>query len=200
MDSNLFDFEEHLKKLKYSIPEIQAVAIITNEGMPIASILPPEIDDVKISAMTSALLSLAEMTVAEMEKGDFQELYIKGKDGILIYLQAGPRAVLAVSTTIDVKLGLVFLECRTACEKIIPLLTLQILSEKAVSKISYLMKEKQVNEMEVERKYLSELLNNELIKQDESDNLPMIKPSVKSYFETHSIKIGYDGTLIKFLK
>lgn len=200
MDSNLFDFEEPLKKLKYSIPEIEAVAIITNEGMPIASILPPEIDDIKISAMTSALLSLAEMTVAEMEKGDFNELYIKGKDGILIYLQAGPRAVLAVSTTINVKLGLVFLECRTACEKIIPLINLQILSEKAVSKISYLMKEKQVDVMEVERQYLSELVSHELIEKNESDVLPMIKPSVKSYFKKNEIKIEYDGDLIKFFK
>ncbi|MFX1320895.1 MAG: roadblock/LC7 domain-containing protein [Promethearchaeota archaeon] len=200
MDSNLFDYEDLLKKLKYSIPEIQAVAIITNEGMPIASVLPLEIDDVKISAMTSALLSLAEMTVAEMEKGDFEELYVKGKDGYLIYLQAGPRAVLAVSTTIDVKLGLVFLECKTTCEKIFPILTLQILSEKAISKISYLMKEKQANEMEVERKYLSELISHELIQQDESDNLPLIKPSVKSFFEKHRIKVEYDGILIKFFK
>ena len=200
MDSNLFDYEDLLKKLKYSIPEIQAVAIITNEGMPIASVLPLEIDDVKISAMTSALLSLAEMTVAEMEKGDFEELYVKGKDGYLIYLQAGPRAVLAVSTTIDVKLGLVFLECKTTCEKIFPILTLQILSEKAISKISYLMKEKQVNEMEVERKYLSELISHELIQQDESDNLPIIKPSVKSFFEKNRIKVEYDGILTKFFK
>ncbi|MFX0041648.1 MAG: roadblock/LC7 domain-containing protein [Candidatus Hodarchaeota archaeon] len=200
MGSNLFDYEELLKKLKYSIPEIQAVAIITNEGMPIASVLPPEIDDVKISAMTSALLSLAEMTVVEMEKGDFDQLYLKATDGYLIYMQAGPRAVLAVSTTIDVKLGLVFLECRTTCEKIIPILTQQILSEKAINKISYLMKEKQVDEMEVERKYLSELISNELIQQDESDNLPIIEPSVKSFFEKNRIKIEYDGNLIKFLK
>jgi predicted regulator of Ras-like GTPase activity (Roadblock/LC7/MglB family) len=200
MSSNLFDYEELLKKLKYSIPEIQAVAIITNEGMPIASVLPPEIDDVKISAMTSALLSLAEMTVAEMEKGDFDQLYLKATDGYLIYMQAGPKAVLAVSTTIDVKLGLVFLECRTTCEKIFPILTLQILSEKAISKVSYLMKEKQVDEMEVERKYLSELISNELMQQDESDNLPKLKPSVKSFFENNRIKIEYDGIMIKFLK
>jgi len=200
MDSNLFDYEELLEKLKYSIPEIQAVAIITNEGMPIASILPPEIDDIKISAMTSALLSLAEMTVTEMEKGDFDQLYVKGKDGYLIYMQAGPRAVLAVSTTIDVKLGLVFLECKTTCEKIFPILTLQILSEKAASKILYLMKDKQVDEMEIERKYLSELISHELIQQNESDNLPIIKPSVTPFFEKNRIKVEYEGILIKFLK
>ncbi len=200
MDSNLVDYKDLLKKLKYSIPEIQAVAIITNEGMPVASILPPEIDDIKISAMTSALLSLAEMTVVEMEKGDFDQLYVKGKDGYLIYMQAGPRAVLAVSTTIDVKLGLVFLECKTTCEKIFPILTLQILSEKAASKILYLMKDKQVDEMEIERKYLSELISHELIQQNESDNLPIIKPSVTPFFEKNRIKVEYEGILIKFLK
>ncbi|MFX1315005.1 MAG: roadblock/LC7 domain-containing protein [Promethearchaeota archaeon] len=198
--ANSFNYEEYLKKLKYSIPDIQAVAIITNEGMPIASILPPDIDDVKISAMTSALLSLAEMTVIEMEKGNFEELYIEGKDGYLLYLQAGKNAVLAVSTTKDVNLGLIFLECRTTVEKIYPMLNLQILTTKAVGKILSLMHEKKVDLIEIERNNLTKLFTDELIQQNDSDKLPMIKSSVRSYFETRGIKIEYEGNLIKFRK
>ncbi|MFX1410033.1 MAG: roadblock/LC7 domain-containing protein [Promethearchaeota archaeon] len=198
--ANLFNYEEHLKKLKYSIPEVQAVAIITNEGMPIASILPPEIDDVKISAMTSALLSLAEMTVIEMEKGKFDQLYIEGRNGYLLYLQAGPNAVLAVSTTKEVNRGLIFLECKTTVEKINPMLTLQILSTKAVEKILSLMHQKKEEIIEIERKDLTELFTDELIQQDDSDKLPIVNSSLKSYFETRGIKIEYDGNLIKFRK
>jgi len=37
-------------------------------------------------------------------------------------MQAGPNAVLTVSTTKDVRLGLIFLDCKRTCEKIAKLI------------------------------------------------------------------------------
>ena len=68
--------------------------------------------------MTAALLSLAERAVHEMAKGDFDYLLVKGSDGYLLVLAAGMNAVLTVSTTIDVRLGLLFLDCKRTGEKI----------------------------------------------------------------------------------
>ena len=68
--------------------------------------------------MTAALLSLSERAIIEMSKGDFDQLYIKGSSGYLLILQAGPNAVLTVSTTSEVRLGLILLDCRRTCEKI----------------------------------------------------------------------------------
>ena len=110
--------DDLLKKLLGAIPEVKAAAIVSAEGLPIASALPQGIDETRISAMTAALLSLSERAIVEMGKGDFEQLYIKGTDGYLLVMQAGPNAVLTVSTTKDVRLGLILLDCRRTCEKI----------------------------------------------------------------------------------
>ena len=112
---NLDDF---LKKLLGAVPEIKAVAIVSADGLPIASALPQGVDETKIAAMTSALLSLSEKAIIEMRKGDFDQLYIKGSEGYILVMQAGPNAVLTVSTTKDVSLGLILLNFRRLIEKI----------------------------------------------------------------------------------
>lgn len=111
-----------LKKLLSAIPEVKAAAIVSVEGLPIASALPQGIDETRIAAMTAALLSLAERAIQEMRKGDFEQVYVKGTEGYLLVLSAGQNAVLTVSTTKDVRLGLIFLDCRRTCDKIAKLI------------------------------------------------------------------------------
>ena len=106
-----------------AVPEITSALIISTEGLPIAYALPQGVDETKIAAMTSALLSLSERAIIEMDKGDFDQLYIKGSEGYLLVMQAGPNAVLAISTTKEVRLGLIFLDCRRTCEKIAKLIS-----------------------------------------------------------------------------
>jgi predicted regulator of Ras-like GTPase activity (Roadblock/LC7/MglB family) len=122
MESTGENLDDILKKLLAAIPEVKAAAIVSAEGLPIASALPQGVDETRIAAMTAALLSLAERSVIEMEKGEFDQLYVKGSDGYLLVLQAGPNAVLTVSTTKDVRLGLIFLDCKRTCEKIAKLI------------------------------------------------------------------------------
>ncbi|MHA1293005.1 MAG: roadblock/LC7 domain-containing protein [Promethearchaeota archaeon] len=114
--------DDILKKLLAAIPEVKAAAIVSVEGLPIASALPAQIDETRIAAMTAAILSLAERAVHEMEKGDFEQILVRGSEGFLLVLAAGPNAVLTVSTTKDVRLGLIFLDCKRTCEKIAKLI------------------------------------------------------------------------------
>jgi predicted regulator of Ras-like GTPase activity (Roadblock/LC7/MglB family) len=119
MDPNTPEtLDDLLKKLLGAIPEVKAAAIVSAEGLPIASALPQGVDETRIAAMTAALLSLSERAIIEMAKGDFDQLYVKGSSGYLLILQAGPNAVLTVSTTSEVRLGLILLDCRRTCEKI----------------------------------------------------------------------------------
>ncbi|MBY9009025.1 MAG: roadblock/LC7 domain-containing protein [Candidatus Lokiarchaeota archaeon] len=97
---------------------VKDVRIVSTEGLPIGSTLPKGVDETRIAAMTAALLSLAEKSIMEMNKGEFDQLYVKGSDGYLLILRAGPNAVLKVSTTKDVRVGLIFLDCKRTCEKI----------------------------------------------------------------------------------
>ncbi|TFG08512.1 MAG: hypothetical protein EU539_02180 [Promethearchaeota archaeon] len=122
MESTPDTLDEILKKLLTAIPEVKAAAIVSVEGLPIASALPQGVDETRIAAMTAALLSLAERAALEMNKGDFEQVYVKGSSGYLLVLAAGQNAVLTVSTTSDVRLGLIFLDCKRTCEKIAKLI------------------------------------------------------------------------------
>ncbi len=123
MDPNTPDsLDDILKRLLGAIPEVKSAAIVSAEGLPIASALPQGIDETRIAAMTAALLSLSERAIIEMAKGDFDQLYIKGSEGYLLVMQAGLNAVLTVSTTKEVRLGLILLDCRRTCEKIAQLI------------------------------------------------------------------------------
>ncbi|UCC20872.1 MAG: roadblock/LC7 domain-containing protein [Promethearchaeota archaeon] len=112
------NLEDLLNKLYQSIPELKAATIVSAEGLPIASILPKGINEERMAAMNAVLLSLGKTAIKEMKKGEFEQLYIKGKDGYLLVLQAGPDAVLTVSTTKDVRLGLIFLETQRVFKKL----------------------------------------------------------------------------------
>ena len=108
-----------LKRLLKSIPEIKAAVIVSAEGLPIASALPSEIDEIELAAMTATLFSLSEWAIIEeIQKGDFDQLYIKGSNSYILILQAGPNAILAVLADTDIRLGLILLDCRRICEKI----------------------------------------------------------------------------------
>jgi len=114
VDDSLDDF---LRKLLGANPEVISAAIVSAEGLPIASALPQGVDETRIAAMTATLFSLSEKAIIEMRKGDFDQLYIKGSEGYLLVMQAGQNAVLILSTTRDVRLGLTLLEFRRFFEK-----------------------------------------------------------------------------------
>ena len=70
--------------------------LVSEEGLPIASALPQGVDETRVAAMTAALLSLAERSILEMKKGEFDQLFIKGSDGFLLVLREGSNVVLKI--------------------------------------------------------------------------------------------------------
>ncbi len=107
-----------LNELQGSIPEIEACAIVSVEGLPIVSALPTDVDEAKVAAMTAAMLSLGERVIEEMRKGRIERVFVEGSEGTIISMNAGPNAVLTCSSRKDAKLGLIFLEMGRAARKI----------------------------------------------------------------------------------
>lgn len=118
MSSKAKTLEDVLKDLEIAVPQIQAVAIVSVEGLPIASALPADVDETMIAAMTAAMLSLGERAAAELNKGELEQVYIKGKEGYVVAMGAGDNAVLTLSASKDAKLGMIFLEMERAAKKI----------------------------------------------------------------------------------
>ncbi len=116
-NNTLEKLETILKRLLSNNRDITVAVITSMEGLPILSILPRGYNETRISAMVATLLSISERTVIDMEIGEFQQIYIKGLDGYLLVFDAEP-AVLAVSTRVKVKLGLVYFECERVSQEI----------------------------------------------------------------------------------
>ena len=116
--SNEDTLDEILKNLLASIPEVIAAGIVSVEGLPIASVMPPDVDETRVAAMTAAILSLGERAAQELGKGVLEQVFVRGKEGYILTMAAGPNAVLTISTTKDIKLGLVFLDTKRTCDKI----------------------------------------------------------------------------------
>jgi hypothetical protein len=90
--------------------------VVSVDGLSIASALPPDVEEDRVSAMSAAMLSLGERIASELSRGILQEVYVRGADGYVILTAVGEEAVLTVLARKDAKLGLVFLDMRRAAE------------------------------------------------------------------------------------
>ena len=187
MDPPPENLDDVLKRLLASIPDVKAAAIVTMEGLPIASALHEGVDETRLAAMTAALHSLAKRSINEMKKGAFDRLYVKGSNGYLLLQQAGPSAILAVSTTKDVRLGLIFLDLDPKS------------AGSANKKIISIMEKESVSEITFERQYLPEILNDNVLKIS-SDGFPKLKQFTIDYFLFGGINTEYYGKMVKFIK
>lgn len=105
-----------LKDLQHSTPDIEASALVSVDGLIIASALPPDVEEERVSAMSAAMLSLGERIASELRRGTLEQVYIRGTNGYVILSAVGEEAVLTVLARQDAKLGLVFLDMRRAAE------------------------------------------------------------------------------------
>lgn len=105
-----------LKDLQISTPDIEASAVVSVDGLIIASALPPDVEEDRVSAMSAAMLSLGERIASELGRGMLDQVYIRGANGFVILSSVGEEAVLTVLARKDAKLGLVFLDMRRAAE------------------------------------------------------------------------------------
>ncbi|HRU93776.1 MAG TPA: roadblock/LC7 domain-containing protein [Anaerolineae bacterium] len=113
---------ERLRDLQVSSPDIGAAAIVSVDGLPIASSLPQGVEEDRVSAMSAAMLSLGERIATELGRGMLDEVYVKGEKGYVILRAVGEEAVLTVLARQQAKLGLLFLDMRRAAEELAAIL------------------------------------------------------------------------------
>ena len=108
---------ELLRELQVSSPDVEAAAIISVDGLPIATSLPQNVDEDRVSAMSAAMHSLGDRIASELGRGLLDEVYVKGEKGYVILRAVGEEAVLTVLARQQAKLGLVFYDMRRAAEE-----------------------------------------------------------------------------------
>ncbi len=107
---------ERLRDLQASSPDIDASAVVSVDGLIIASALPQGVEEDRVSAMSAAMLSLGERIANELGRGSLNQVYIKGEKGYVILMSIGEDAVLTALAREQAKLGLIFLDMRRAAE------------------------------------------------------------------------------------
>lgn len=113
---------ERLRDLQASTPDVQASAIVSVDGLSIASALPQEVEEDRVSAMSAAMLSLGERIASELGRGALEQVYIKGENGYVLLMSVGEEAVLTVMARKEAKLGLILLDMRRAAEDLVHLI------------------------------------------------------------------------------
>lgn len=113
---------DRLRDLQAGTPDIEASAVVSVDGLIMASSLPSGVDEDRISAMSAAMLSLGDRIASELSRGKLERVYISGDAGIIVLMAVGEEAVLTVLARSTAKLGLIFLDARRAAEDLESLL------------------------------------------------------------------------------
>jgi predicted regulator of Ras-like GTPase activity (Roadblock/LC7/MglB family) len=113
---------DRLRDLQASSPDVEASAVVSADGLTMATALPASVEEDRVAAMSAAMLSLGERIAGELGRGKLDQVYIKGEHGFVILMAVGQEAVLTVLARQETKLGLLFLDMRRATEDLTNLL------------------------------------------------------------------------------
>src|SRR3954468_3906292 len=95
-------------------PEIEAAAVVSFDGLPMASALPQSMDEDRVAAMSAALLSLGERAAQGLGRGELNQVYIEGEVGTVFLVSADDEAVLVAVAAPGAKAGMMLYEVRRA--------------------------------------------------------------------------------------
>jgi predicted regulator of Ras-like GTPase activity (Roadblock/LC7/MglB family) len=103
-----------LSDLLAQAPEIEAAAVVSFDGLPMASALPATMDEDRVAAMSAALLSLGERAAEGLGRGGLNQVYIEGEHGTVFLVSADDEAVVVAVASKAAKVGMMLFVVRRA--------------------------------------------------------------------------------------
>ncbi len=107
-----------LTELLGQAPELEAAAVVSFDGLAMASALPLSMDEDRVAAMSAALLSLGEKAAQGLGRGDLSQVYVEGETGTVFLISADDEAVLVAVAAAGAKAGLMLYEVRRSAAQI----------------------------------------------------------------------------------
>jgi predicted regulator of Ras-like GTPase activity (Roadblock/LC7/MglB family) len=107
-----------LKNLNNFSEQIEASSVMSRDGISVASVLSDGVDPDRLGALCSSLLSLADTTAKELERGRINQLLLEGDKGYVLIIHVGSKAVLGIVTRPKANLGMVFVEANKIASQI----------------------------------------------------------------------------------
>jgi len=116
MAINVGKLNNILQNFVSSASEVQGAAIVTPDGLSLASALPGGMDEERVSAMSAAMLSLGERIGKELARGGVERIFVEGSQGYGVLTSCGEDAVFLVLASSAAKQGVMMLEIKRALE------------------------------------------------------------------------------------
>ena len=111
-----------LADLLQQAPEVEAAAVVSFDGLPMASALPATMDEDRVAAMSAALLSLGERAAQGLGRGELSQVYIEGDSGTVFLVSCDDEAVLVAVAAKGAKVGMMLYEVRRAAAAVADIL------------------------------------------------------------------------------
>lgn len=111
-------YDQILSSLR-NTPDVEATALVSPDGLIMASVLPQNLEEDRVGAMSAAMLGLGQRIAMELNRGNLDQVYVKGEKGYILITSVGEEAVLLVITNQNAKLGMVFLDMKRTTEELL---------------------------------------------------------------------------------
>ncbi|MGV6818072.1 MAG: roadblock/LC7 domain-containing protein [Thiotrichales bacterium] len=98
--------------------QVDIAAVISLDGLVLASQMSRHVDSDRLGALSAALLSLGERASEELGRGGMEQVLVKGELGYVIMIRCGDHACLSVVTQATAKLGMIFLDVKRKAREI----------------------------------------------------------------------------------
>ena len=100
-------FARIIRELELEVGDIKGSAIITKNGLLVASKLPRDVDTETFAAMSAAMYGAAETAILEIKGGHMFRVYTETDNATLVAVNAGPTAIVVALVRPGANLGLV---------------------------------------------------------------------------------------------
>ena len=111
-ESRAVRLDRAIRDLLTQTAEIEAAAVVSFDGLPMASALPAGMDEDRVAAMSAALLSLGERATVGLGRGELNQVFIEGEEGTVFLVSAENEAVLVAVAAKGAKTGMMLYEVK----------------------------------------------------------------------------------------
>lgn len=118
MSINVEKLSQTLTEFASTTSEIQGAALVTPDGLPLASALPAKMDEERVSAMSASMLSLGERIGKELARGEVERIFVEGKEGYGILTSCTEETIFLVLASREAKQGILMLEIKRILEEL----------------------------------------------------------------------------------
>lgn len=116
------EIQQSLEKLKATSGDVEAAALVSQEGFIIASVLSENLDEERVAALSAAFQGLAERCAEELGKGRPRQFFLQADLGYIVVMEVTQDACLTVLSSRFGKPGMLLLDMKRGAQELRSLL------------------------------------------------------------------------------